>query len=57
MVYSEPFKSLLVEMRLQAIENIEMRLNSLGARALEKLSYLLDNAENETTQLRALTFI
>lgn len=54
---SEPFKSLLIDMRLQAIENIEMRLNHLGTKALDKLSHLLENAENENNQLRASTFI
>lgn len=54
---SEPFKSLLVEMRLQAIENIEMKLNSLGNKAIDKLLYLLEYAENENNQLKASTFI
>lgn len=54
---SEPFKSVLVEMRLQAIESLEMKLNSLGEDALNKLSYLLENAENENNQLKASTFI
>lgn len=54
---SEPFRSLLVEMRLQAIENIEIKLHSLGNKALDKLSYLLENADNENNQLKASIFI
>lgn len=53
----EPFKSILVEMRLQTIESLELKLNSLGEKALNKLSYLLENAENENNQLKASTFI
>lgn len=54
---SEPFKTVLAELRLQAVENIEMRLNGLGTKALDKLSYLLDNAVNENNQLKASIFI
>lgn len=54
---SEPFRSVLVDMRLQAIENIELKLQSLGDKALDKLLYLLENADNENNQLKASIFI
>lgn len=54
---SEPFKSILVEMRLQAVESLELKLNSLGNKAIDKLLYILENAENENNQLKASTFI
>ena len=54
---SETFKSILVDMRLQAIESLELKLNSLGDKALDKLLYLLESAENENNQLKASMFI
>ena len=54
---SEPFKSIVIEMRLQLIENLGLKINCLGENALNKLSYLLDNAENENIQTKIAMFI
>lgn len=51
------FKSVLLEMRIQVLENIEVQLHNLGNKVVKKLTYLLDNAENENNQLKASTFI
>ena len=51
------FKSVLLDMRIQVLENIEVQLHNLGNKAIKKLTYLLDNAENENNQLKASTFI
>lgn len=51
------FKSILLDMRIQVLENIEVQLHNLGNKAIKKLTYLLDNAENENNQLKASTFI
>ena len=54
---SEPFKSTLNELRLKSIEEVEIKLLNLGSKALQKLSYLLEYAENENNQLKASLFI
>lgn len=54
---SEPFKNLLISMRMQIIEDIDLKLNNLGNMALNKLEYLLENACNENNQLKASIFI
>lgn len=51
------FKNVLVDMRIQTLENMEIQLHNLGITALNKLAYLLNNAENENNQLKASTFI
>ena len=51
------FKSVLLDMRIQVLENIEVQLHNLGNKAIKKLTHLLDNAENENNQLKASTFI
>lgn len=51
------FKSVLLDMRIQVLENIEVQLHNLGNKVVKKLTYLLDNAENENNQLKASTFI
>lgn len=54
---SEPFKSILIELRLQEIESLEFKISNLGAKALNKLAYLLENADSQNNQLKASTFI
>ena len=54
---SEPFKTVLVDMRLQAIESIELKLQGLGNKALDKLLLLLESANNENTQSKIAMFI
>ena len=51
------FKNILVNMRIQTLENMEIQLHNLGLTALNKLAYLLNNAENENNQLKASIFI
>lgn len=51
------FKSVLLDMRIQVLENMEVQLHNLGNKAIKKLTHLLDNAENENNQLKASTFI
>lgn len=51
------FKELLVNLRIQALESIEIKLHALGDKALNKLLSILDNAENENNQLKASIFI
>lgn len=51
------FKELLIGLRIQALQSIEIKLHSLGDKALNKLLFILDNAENENNQLKASTFI
>ena len=36
---------------------LELKLNSLGNKAIDKLLFLLDNADNENNQLKASMFI
>ena len=51
------FKELLIDLRIQALQSIEIKLHTLGDKALNKLLSILDNAENENNQLKAYTFI
>ena len=51
------FKELLIDLRIQALQSIEIKLHTLGDKALNKLLSILDNAENENNQLKASTFI
>lgn len=39
------------------MQSIEIKLHTLGDKALNKLLSILDNAENENNQLKASTFI
>lgn len=54
---SEPFKSILLDLRLKCVEDIEIKLHSLGSKAINMLEYLLDNADNENNQLKAAVFV
>lgn len=54
---SETFKNILTEMRIQHLQNLEIKLHNLSEKALDKLSYLLDSADNENNQLKASLFI
>ncbi len=51
------FNDVLLDVRLQTLESIEMQLHTLGNKAIDKLSFLLNNADNQNIQLKASTFI
>lgn len=54
---SKEFKDILLTMRLQAIESIELKLHNLSRTAIDKLESILDNAKNENNQLKASIFV
>lgn len=54
---SPNFNQILTDMKLQALQSIETKLQNLGNKALNQLLYILENAENENNQLKASIFV